>query len=578
MIAFDTETYYDGRYSVKALGNWRYCHDPRFRLLQCAVYSPAGACVAGPSALDWRRLHGRQVIAHNAGFDRAVFERARELGLCPPDVEPAAWLDSSAACAYLGLPRDLAGAVKELFGVTLDKSIRARMAGAQPDLFDDTGAYAAGDAYWAWRLWERVGGKWPVEERRLLDLTRDMGDRGVRIDTAAATTAVDELTAAIAGLEAATPFRPIASRQALDEACAAAGAARPPGTRSGDPALEQWLRIYAGHEAARWVRNVQAWRRANRTLAVVETMLDRVNLDTGRMVYDLKYFGAVPTGRWSGSGGLNMQNFNRQDGAGVNLRGLIVPAQGHRFVIADYAQIEARVLLWLAGDREMLDQLRGGMDLYEAAARKMLGYADPRPIKAVNPGLRQLAKGMTLGLGFGMGAGKFVSAAKILAGLDLSLEECKRHVATFRRTNPRIIAYWDRLAEAFRLRHGKPYYRHFLPSGRPLHYWEPVCNGGMECAQEKGGERIRLHPGLLVENAVQATARDILAVAWARCTDAGFAPVLSVHDELVFEVPEAAAAEAATAIRRIMQTPPPWPDAEILPLEVETAIAGRYGK
>jgi hypothetical protein len=578
VIALDFETAYDGQYSVKALGPWRYCHDPRFRLLLCAAHSPDFRQVAAPGAFDWRALHGRQIVAHNAGFDRAVFKRARELGICPADVEPAGWLDTAAACAYLGLPRDLAGAVRELFGVAIDKSVRDRMAGAQPDLFDNTAGYAAGDSYWAWRIWERVGPHWPESERRLLELTHAMGDYGVRIDVTAARTAAADLAAVVASLEASTPFRPIASKPALDAACAAAGVARPPGTRTGDPAVEQWCRIYNGHDAARWVRNVQAWRRANRTRAVVDSMLDRIDPATGRMVYDLRYFGAVPTGRWSGSGGLNVQNFNRQDGAGVNLRGLIVPEPGHVFVIADYAQIEARVLLWLAGDREFLEQLRGGMDLYEAAARKMLGYADPRPLKAVDPGLRQLAKGMTLGLGFGMGARKFVSAAKILAGLDLSFDDCKRHVSTFRRTNPRITDYWQALAEAFQRRAGKAYYRHGLPSGRPLHYWEPVCDGEMECAQVKGGERIRLHPGLLAENAVQATARDILAAAWIRCVDAGHIPVLSVHDELVFEVPEAGAQHAAAAIQQIMQAPPPWPDADALPLQVETAIARRYGK
>jgi len=177
-----------------------------------------------------------------------------------------------------------------------------------------------------------------------------------------------------------------------------------------------------------------------------------------------------------------------------------------------------------------------------------------------------------------MGAAKFASAAKALAGLELSLEDCKRHVATFRRANPRITDYWQALAEASRRRAGKPYYRHVLPSGRPLHYWDPVCDGGMECAQVKGTERIRLHPGLLAENTVQATARDILADAWARCATAGLAPVMSIHDELVFEVPAADAKDAAAVIMRIMQTPPPWPDADLLPLEVETVAACRYGK
>ena len=73
--------------------------------------------------------------------------------------------------------------------------------------------------------------------------------------------------------------------------------------------------------------------------------------------------------------------------------------------------------------------------------------------------------------------------------------------------------------------------------------------------------------GLLAENWTQATARDVLASAWLRCADAGFVPVLSVHDELVFELPEATAAQDLARIIALMETPVPW--APHLPLSVE---------
>ena len=579
MIALDFETYYTATYSVREMGALLYCRDPRFKCTMVAAHSPHVKVSCRPEHFPWPQLHGKQIIAHNAGFDKAVFERLKADGVVPEDIEPAGWLDTAALAAFLGLPRDLAGAVKAMFDVTLDKSIRDRMQGVQADLFDDVSAYAASDAEWAWKLWDRLSYRWPAGEAAICDLTRRMGEGGLALDAAAAKAAEAKLAAEIAGLEAALPFSPPASMPALRQACQAAGQPVPPGTAAKDPKVEAWCAENQAAESPLWVRQVQAWRKANRTREVIRAMLDRIHPETGRMQYELKYFGAGQTGRWSGGGGLNIQNFNRQAGAqGVDLRGLIVPAPGSAFVIADYAQIEARVLLWLAGDYAFLDDLRGGMDLYEAAARRMLGYDDPRPLKAVNPGLRQLAKGMTLGLGFGMGAGKFVSAAKILAGLDLSFEDCREHVATFRRANQKIVDFWRRNGDAFESRHAKPFYRAMLPSGRAIHYWEPLCEGDMTYAPAKGGPRVSAHAGLLAENIVQATARDILADAWLRCDEAGVRIVASIHDELVAECPAKDAEAVRERMAEIMQTPPAWPLSDRLPLAVEARVANRYGK
>lgn len=577
MIALDFETFYTGTYSVKKLGNRLYCRDPRYQILMVAVHSPTLTLARIPRDFDWALLHNEEIVAHNAAFDRAVFERAVELGICPPDIKPDTWHDSAALCAYLGLPRDLAGAVKALWGIDVDKSLRTRM--DQGDLFDDVASYAASDAEWAWRIWDMLSSKWPESERQLLAFTDAMGDRGVAIDRLKAQTAHVELRGIIASSEALLPFRPVASSKAFKAACETEGEPVPPSTAV-SPAVDAWCSKHQKRKSPLWVRYLQQWRKANRTLKVVEAMLNRISPDTGRMQYQLKYFGAVQTGRWSGGGGLNLQNLNRTGANGVDLRGLIVPEPGHLFVIADYAQIEARVLHWLAGDYEFLDALRDGTDMYEVAARRMLGYDHPDPIKTRNPGLRQLAKAMTLGLGFGMGARQFVTAAKTLAGLDLEEGVCQQHVRTYRVRNPLITALWGRLAAAFRKRSGKPYYGLRLPSGRLLRYWRPEAafDGPLTAEQVKGGPRMLIHPGLLAENLVQATARDLLGLAWLRCAKAGYPPVMSIHDELVFEVPANEVEQAKEHITYLMSEKPPWDYSDRLPLLVEATVAERYGK
>ena len=580
LLAIDFETAWDkGSYSVKDLGNWLYCQDKRFAVLSVAIHDGERGVAAKPEAFDWAVLHGATLVAHNAPFDRAVFDRLQELGIVPAGVRPARWVCSASACAYHGLPRDLAGACKELLGVTLDKTTRLDL--GQGGLFAQAGsaaleAYATRDAELAGRLFARLCKSWPAAEMEAAEITDDMGRHGVRIDTATLAKAQCDLHSDLEGLRKAIPFDPPLSIPALREWCSSKGFSPPRSTaKNADP---DDLGEVNEPEVGVMVRHMQRYRRLNRTLAVLEAIRKRIAPD-GRLRYQLKYFGAGQTGRWSGSGGLNMQNFNRGDAEGVDLRGLIVPDPGHVFVIADYAQIEARVLLWLAREMDMLQWLQWGMDLYEAAARRMLGYRDPRPLKQVDPGLRQLAKGMTLGLGFGMGAGRFVSSAKTLAGVEITYEKAKESVTRYRNANRRVVDLWDRLADAFAGHAGEAVYRMPLPSGRIIRYWGPrSVNDTLMAADVKGGDLRMVHRGTLAENMVQATARDILAAAWLRCVEAGLTPVLSCHDELVFEVSVGDAQAAVVEVERLMLMPPGWEYVDLLPLAVEVKVAERYGK
>ena len=90
------------------------------------------------------------------------------------------------------------------------------------------------------------------------------------------------------------------------------------------------------------------------------------------------------------------------------------------------------------------------------------------------------------------------------------------------------------------------------------------------------GERVDLHGGILAENWTQGTARDLLADAWIRCVEAGYAPVLSVHDELVFEVDAADAQRHLKRIKGLMEFAPKW--AQGLPVKADGKIMTRYGK
>ena len=122
VVAVDFETVYTSKYSIRNLGTWAYCHDERFNAYLVAVSDGRQTCVCHPSVFPWKTIAGRAWCSHNRDFDRAVFRSLIELGVVETN-EPNEWHCTAALAAFLQLPRSLAGAVREAFGLDLDKKI-----------------------------------------------------------------------------------------------------------------------------------------------------------------------------------------------------------------------------------------------------------------------------------------------------------------------------------------------------------------------------------------------------------------------------------------------------------------------
>lgn len=480
-----------------------------------------------------------------------------------------------------------------MFGVEISKAVRKASKGKDArqgslNLCGETDAlldYAASDAEWCLALWNTLQDQWPAHEQRLFELTSAMGRNGLPVDWEYVARNRGELNELTASLAAALPWAPALSIPKFKDACSALGVVPPESTAATDGEFMDWVTAHNGSEAATWVRHMQRIRSANRTAKVLESMEER-RMSCGRMAFELKYFGCT-TGRWSGGGGLNLQNYNRKESEGVDLRGTITAPPGKLLAAVDYAQIESRVLLYLAGDTETLDLFRANpeADAYEIHARATMGYAEAEPLKEfcerVGSGVRQLAKARVLGLGFGCGPDKFIEVAKTMAGLDLSETESKRVVREFRQSNPKIVELWRRLNNACAACDGGDYIlplpcaQQNLQIQRYLIYRNvSATRKGIECTI--AGERVYVYGGLLAENWTQATARDVMASAWLRCVDRDFHPILTVHDELVFEVDEATAREDLISIQQIMETPVAW--APGLPLKTDGKLMRRYTK
>jgi DNA polymerase len=340
--------------------------------------------------------------------------------------------------------------------------------------------------------------------------------------------------------------------------------------------------------------------------------LERAVCSDGRVHGLLQFYGANRTGRWAGRL-VQVQNlpqnhledlklardlvkegrfediellFGNTPGVLSELiRTAFVPKEGHRFIVADFSAIEARVISWLAGEKWRLEVFASHGKIYEAAASMMFHV----PIEEVTKGspLRQKGKISELACGYGGG----VRALKAMGALEMGVEEDELQglIDNWRTANPRIVNFWWEVDKAaitavkertktrthginFTYQSGMLFVT--LPSGRNLVYVKPklmLNKFGREGLTYEGigatkkWERIETYGPKIVENIVQATSRDLLADAMLRLDQAGFAIVAHVHDEVICEVPEGKS--SVEEVCSLMSKGPKW--AQGLPLTAD---------
>lgn len=307
----------------------------------------------------------------------------------------------------------------------------------------------------------------------------------------------------------------------------------------------------------------------------------------GLMPMPLRYSGAH-THRLSGDWSLNVQNMPR----GGELRRALIAPPGHVVLAADSSQIEARVVAWISGQLDLIEQFARGEDVYSSFASKVFG----REINKKNdPAERFIGKTAILGLGYGLGWTKFQRTVKMQskaqAGklIDLTDEEAINIVQTYRTSYSAIPALWRILSDNISvISSGKGSFaigpcefkdRHItLPNGLRLSYHDLKFDNN-EWAYTYAGKPKRLYGGALLENIVQALARIVVMDTAARLRvklamyDVQLA--LQVHDELVYVVPEDIAKVCEKITLEEMSVRPSW--APTLPLAAEASYGKSYG-
>lgn len=313
----------------------------------------------------------------------------------------------------------------------------------------------------------------------------------------------------------------------------------------------------------------------------------------------LRYYGAH-TGRWSGGNKMNMQNLKREDpddpeNTGILRKSILAP-KGHKVVVVDSGQIEARVNAWLAGQDNLIEAFRQAdlgldRDAYCKFADKIYG----RTITKKDKLERFVGKIAVLGLGYQMGVNKFQNTLALgTMGPPVFFEEalCKQIVNTYRRENYKIKQFWDfctdtilpQMARGIEgeykcLRWEKD--RIWLPNGMALKYPNLRCarndeSGWDEWTYERKGERAKIYGGLLTENIVQALARIIVGEQMLDIDDMGHRVVTSTHDEVVCITKNANAERCFKAMVKRMREPLPW--CADIPLNCEGGYADNYSK
>ena len=642
-LSIDIETY--SSENLAKCGVYRYCQSPDFEVLLFG-YSVDGGPVKVVDLANGEAIPDEIICAivddkvikwaFTAQFERICLSRYLG-GAAGTYMDPASWRCTMVWAATLGLPLSLEG-VGAVLGLEKQKlkegkdliryfctpakakdgSTFRHYPSDAPEKWETFKAYNLRDVETEMAIQEKLS-KFPVAESewRNYHLDQQINDRGIMLDMTMVRQAIAcndqfkrthmEQARSVTGLE--NPNSPAQLKEWLAERGVEAE------SLSKAAVLEMLEEADGEVELALSLRQELA-----KSSVKKYTAMESVVGSDSRARGLIQFYGANRTGRYAGRL-IQVQNLPQNhlpdldtvrslirsgqfdtvellyDSVPMVLSELIrtafVPKPGHRFFVADFSAIEARVIAWIAGEQWRQEVFAAGGDIYCASASQM--FHVPVEKHGVNGHLRQKGKIAELALGYGGSVG----ALKAMGALNMGVpeEELKPLVDAWRLANPHIVRLWwdiDRAASTcvrertttecrgirFIYQSGMMFIT--LPSGRKLVYVKPrmgVNRYGNESVTFEGvGEqkkwlRLESYGPKFVENIVQATARDILAEAMLRLDAHGYKIVMHIHDEVVIEAP---ADTSLDDICKVMGQAPVW--AKGLLLRADGYICDFYKK
>ena len=609
IICLDVESYWSQDFSLSKMTTESYINSPEFEVIGYAYSIDGGepTWVTGDDdyigdKLAELELHNHTLLCHNTAFDGAIL--SWRYGIVPQQ-----YLDTLSMARPLHAHTSVGGSLAKLvklYGLgekgkeVIDAKGKRRAMFAKYDL-EQYGNYCKNDVVLTWQLFHKLAPHIPKKELYLIDLLIRMYTQPViELDQellenhlSAVREGKQKLLDRIKGVDPAIFMSNPKFAKLLNHFGVTPPTKTSPATGKETYAFSKTdpaFKALQDHEDPR-VQVVVAARLGMKS-TLEETRTDSLIqvAKRGKLPILLNYYGAA-TGRCSGGDKLNLQNLPSRGGKNTIRRAIMAP-EGHKFVVVDSSQIEARIVAWLAGQDDLVQAFANKEDVYKRMAAKIHNIT----VDEVDSGLRFIGKTVTLGCGFGMSANKFRDYIG-LQGVKLTSDEAQRIIKTYRKANDKIAKLWWGVDEALelmaadeeleigrmKLRATKLGFE--LPNGMWIRYpglrYDAQENS---CVYDSKYGKKKIYGAAAVENIVQALARIVVFNQMMKMNDEIanmnrpgrlFRTVMSVHDETVLVVPDDSADWALKRMMEHMSTPPKW--ASDLPVACEGSVAQRYG-
>jgi len=600
IITVDFETFYSRDVGFGKQTTEEYIRDPQFHVVGVSVQVDdgkpewfSGTMVETAmylSRFDWANS---LALAHNAIFDGAILNWHF-------DIKPKGWLDTlSMGRALHGT--NVGGSLKVLAeyysigekGTEVENALGLRRIDFSPEQLARYGEYCKNDVALTWELFGNMSAGFPQVELRLIDLTiRMFTEPSLALDLQVLgdhLESVQDLKAMALGDYVKEDMM---SNQKFAIMLQAAGAT-PPTKISAATGKETYAFSKTDEEFKALLEHdspaVQALvaARLGTKSTIEETRTERFIgiAKRGLMPVPLRYY-AAHTGRWGGDDKLNLQNIPRNS----PLKHAIFAPEGYMMIDSDSSQIEARTLAWLAEQNDLVEAFDRGEDVYKIMATAIYN----KPISEITKDERFVGKTTILGAGYGMGSAKFQMQLKNF-GVEVSSEEAKRIIDTYRATYPKITALWkeagtalDAILRGSAMGLGRDKVLKIegkdgilLPNGLWLRYpnlRKRTEEGKTELVYDtkKGKATIpnRIYGGKVIENVCQALARIVIGEQMLLIAKK-YKVVMTVHDAIACIVPKAEVETAQEYVEMCMKVRPKW--ALELPLNCEAGHGKTYG-
>lgn len=458
IYTIDVETYYDRDYSLSKLTTEEYVRDPRFELIGLGIKKndKKARWVSGDILEVYAALHTidwstAAIVCHNTMFDGAVL--SWRLG-----VRPKVWFDTlsmSRAVHGPDVTHSLAALAKRYrLPDKGDEVVRALGKRREDFTAAELSAYAdycVHDTNLCYELFRilagGVPGGFPRNEFKLIDMTlRMFTEPRLQLNRAKLESHLEDTIAAKQALldRVGVDKKELMSNDKFAALLTDLGV-DPPRKVSATTGKEAWafaktdeaFRELEEHENPD-VQALVAARLGNKT-TLEETRTQRfIGIsERGLLPIPLRYY-AAHTSRWGGADKLNLQNLPSRGPNAKKIKAAIEAPPGHVIIEADSAQIEARVLAWMAEQEDVVQAFREKKDVYKKMAAAIYGVRE----EDVTKDQRQVGKTVVLGAGYGVGHIKLQAFLKMQAGVEVSEAEAKRIVGVYRETNNQITKFW----------------------------------------------------------------------------------------------------------------------------------------